>query len=62
VYLNIEAFLWHTSIQPRVVGINKMRCVSWLLQQPSNAFDELSTPVFVRAWAIIIEFQIIPSV
>jgi hypothetical protein len=62
VHFDIEAFRWRIAVKATLKGVNTMIAVRWLPHQPSDAFDNLSTPVFDRALVIVIPSHILESV
>jgi len=62
VHFGIEAFWWHIAVKATLRGINRMLGVRWLPHRTSDAFDDVSTPVFDRALVIVISFHILESV
>jgi len=54
VHFGIEVFRWRSAVQATLWGVKEMLSVGWLPHQPSHAFDDLSTPVFVRGLVIVI--------
>jgi hypothetical protein len=54
VHFSIEEFRWRIIVKATQWGINDMLGVDWLLDQPSHAFDDASTPVFDRPMVIVI--------
>jgi hypothetical protein len=62
VHFSIEAFQWRIAVKATLWGINQMLGVGWLQHQPSNAIDDISTPVFHRPLVIIIPSHILKSV
>jgi len=61
-HCGIKAFWWHITVQAMLRSINEMLGICWLLNQPSHAFDNVSTPVFDRASEIVIPSHILESV
>jgi hypothetical protein len=43
-------------------GLNGMLGIGWLAHQPSQTFDDVSTPVFGRTLVIVIPSHILGSV
>jgi hypothetical protein len=62
VHFRIEAFRWHIAVEATLRGVNEMIRVGWLPHQPSQDFDDVSTPVFDRALVIVIPFHILEGV
>jgi len=60
--VGILAFRWCMAVQATLRGIHKMLGVSWLLHQPSHAFDDVLTPVFDRGLVIVIPSHVLESV
>jgi hypothetical protein len=58
----IELFQFRIVGTARLRGINTMLGVRLLSCQPSDAFDDVWTPVFDRVLVIIIPFHILDSV
>lgn len=58
----IEAFLSSIAVKVMIRGVYEMLGVCRLPHQPSNAFDAVSTPVFVSSWVIVIASDILESV
>jgi hypothetical protein len=50
------------AVKETLWGVNEMFHVGWLPHQPSHTFDDVSTPVFDRALAIVIPSHILESV
>jgi hypothetical protein len=61
VHLSIEAFRLHIDVKAMLRGVNEMLGVGLLPHQPSDAFDDVSTPVFDRPLVIVIPSHIIES-
>jgi len=55
-------FWWRSAVKATLRGINVMLGVGWLPHQPSQAFDDVPTPVFERALVIVIPSHILDSV
>ena len=62
VHFGIEAFRRRISVKAMLSGVNEMLGVGWLPHQPSDAFDDVSTPVFDRVLVIVIPSHILESV
>jgi hypothetical protein len=62
VHFGIEELQGRFAVKAMLRGINTMHSVYWLPHQPSHAFDDVSTPVFDRAFVIVIPFHILVSV
>jgi len=62
VHFGIEAFRGRIAVKATLRGVNKMLGVRWLPHQPSDAFDDVSTPVFDRVLLIVVSFHIHKSV
>ena len=62
MHFGIEAFRGRIAVKAPLRGENEMLGVGWLPQQPSHAFDDVSTPVFDRALVIVIPSHILESV
>ena len=45
-----------------LMGVNTMLGIGWLPNQPSHAFDDVSTPVFDKALVVVIPAHILKSV
>jgi hypothetical protein len=54
VHFGIEVLRVRIAVNVPLRGENQMLRVSWLLHQPSHAFDNVSTAVFDRALVIAI--------
>jgi hypothetical protein len=50
------------AVKAMLRGVNKMLGVHWVTHQPSQAFDNVLTPVFDRALVIVIPLHILQSV
>jgi hypothetical protein len=61
VHFGIEAFRGRIAVKATLRGENEMFGVGWLPRQPSNAFDDVSTPVFDTALVIVIPSHILES-
>jgi len=62
VHFGIEVLWRRIAVRATLRGVKKMLGVCWLLHQPSHAFDDVSTPVFVTALVVVIPFHILGSV
>ena len=62
VHFGIEAFRGHTAVKVMLRGKSEMRCMGWLLHEPSHAFDDVSTPVFDRVLVNVIPSHVLESV
>jgi len=62
VHFGIGALRWHIAVKATLRGVNEMLSVGWLPQQPSYAFDDISTPVINRPLVIVIPSHILESV
>jgi hypothetical protein len=62
VHFSIEAFRGRIAVEALLTGENEMLGVGWLPHQSSQAFDDLSTPVFDRALVIVSASNILESV
>jgi hypothetical protein len=62
VHFGIEAFWWCIAVKATLWGVNEWLGICRLLHHPSHAFDDVSTPVFDRAWVVVSPFHILESV
>jgi len=62
VHFGIEAVRWRIAVKATLRGVNEMLRVGWLPYEPSDGFDDVSTPVFDRALVIVIPSHILDSV
>jgi hypothetical protein len=62
VNVGIEVFQLHIAVKEMLRAINLMLGVRWLPQKRFHYFDNVLTPVFVRALVIVIPFHILESV
>jgi len=62
VYFIILAFQWCIIFKATLRGVTEMLSIGWLPHQQSHAFDDVSTPVVVRALVIAIPSHIVNSV
>jgi hypothetical protein len=62
VHFSIEVFWWHVAAEVLTSGINWMLRVGWLPQQPSQAIDDIWTPVFDKALVIVMLSHILECV
>jgi hypothetical protein len=61
-HLGIEAVRLLIAVKPTLRGVNEMIGVHRLPNQSSHAFDDVSTPVFDRAFVIVIPCHILENV
>jgi hypothetical protein len=54
MHFGIEVFWWCIPVKAIMRGVYTILCISWLPHVPSQAFDDVSTPVFDRALVIVI--------
>ena len=59
MHVGIEAFRWCTTFTSMLRGVYEMLGVSWLPHQLSHAFEDVSTPVFDKAFVIVIASHIL---
>ena len=62
VHFDIEAFRWSIAVKLMLRRVNKTLGVGWLQHQLSDAFDDVLTTVFDRAFVIVILCHILESV
>jgi hypothetical protein len=62
VQFSIEAFRWRIAVKATLRGVNEMLGVHWLPHQPSQTFDDVSSPVFDRPLVIVIPSHILEGV
>jgi hypothetical protein len=62
VYFGIEELRGHIAVKAARRGFNEILSLGWLGHQPSNAFDDVSTPVFDRALEIVTPSDTLESV
>jgi hypothetical protein len=62
LHFDIEAFRGRIVVKAPQRGENEMLGIGWFPNQPSHAFDDISTPVFDRALVIVIPSDILESV
>jgi hypothetical protein len=62
VDFSIQAFRWSIAVESTQRSINDILGLAWLPHQPSNAFEDVSTPVFDWAGVIVIPSHILESV
>jgi hypothetical protein len=62
VHFGIKAFRGRIAVKSPLRGENEMLGTGWVPHQPSNAFDDVSTPVFDRALVAVIPSHILESV
>jgi len=61
VHFSIAVFWWRIALKATLRGVHEMLGVGWLPEQPSPAFDDVSTPVFDRALVVGIQSHILES-
>jgi hypothetical protein len=61
VHLGIEAFRGRITVKAPLRGENEMLGTGRLPNQPSHAFDDVSTPVFDSVFVIFIPSHILES-
>jgi hypothetical protein len=52
-----EVIRWRKAVKAMLRGVMMMLSVGWLPQQPSHAFDDVTTPVFNWVLVIVIPAQ-----
>jgi hypothetical protein len=62
VHFGIEVFWWCLAVNETLRGVNGMLCIGSLRHQPSDAFDDVLTPVFDTPLVIVIPSRILKSV
>jgi hypothetical protein len=62
VHFSIEAFRWRIAVKATLSGVNEILGIGWLPHQPSDAFDDVSTPEFGRVLVLVIPSHITESV
>ena len=58
----MEVFQWRIPVQSLMWGVNVMLSIGWLPHQPSDAVDDVQTPVFDRKLVIVIPSHILERV
>jgi len=62
VHFSIEEIRWRIAVNATLRGVSAMLGVCWLPDQPSHAFDDVSTPDFEGPLVIVIPSHILESV
>ena len=62
VHFGIEAFRWCIAVEGTLPAVHEMLCIGGLPHQPSDAFDDVSTPECDRALVCVIPSHILESV
>ena len=62
VHFGIEAFWWSITVNAMLRGVNDMLAVGWPPHRSSHTFDDFSTPIFERAFVIVMTSHILQSV
>jgi hypothetical protein len=61
VHFGIQTFQLRIAVKVMLRGVYEMLRIGWLPDQPSHAFDDVSTPVLNRAFVILIPSHILES-
>jgi len=62
VHFGLETFRGHIAVKAILRDENEMLGVGWLPHQPSHSLDDVSTPVFDKAFGIVILSHMLESV
>ena len=62
MHFGIKAFRLRKAVKATLRGAHQRLSIRWLLHQPSDAFDDFSTPAFNKAFVMVISTHNVKSV